>query len=267
MIKSAAWRMSEILLRHKKVLFATTRIELSKKYSGSVLGPIWIVLYPILFLCIYLFVYLVVFRMKFPGFSELDYVVYVFSGLVPYISFMEALNTGVTSIRENAHLIKNVILPVELVPARPVLISLVPLMVGLIVLLLLALLNNKISFDILFLPIAVFIQVLFMFGLVWIVSAVGVVLPDAGHFMNLSLLLLLFISPIGFKPEMVPDQYLVLLKFNPIHYMMAPYRMSLLGMNEGDWLTLGISLGGSICIYLLGCSFFRKFKNGIVDYE
>src|SRR5207247_9610926 len=55
---AAPSRAARLLVRHRRVLAATTRVEIEKRYSGSFLGLVWVVLYPVLFLCIYLFLYL-----------------------------------------------------------------------------------------------------------------------------------------------------------------------------------------------------------------
>ena len=47
----------------------------------------------------------------------------MFCGLVPYLGFMEALTTGAMSIKQNIHLVKNVMLPIELIPIRSVLVG------------------------------------------------------------------------------------------------------------------------------------------------
>ena len=99
--KSAAFNMAVLIWQHRKVLLTTTWVELLKRYSGSILGKMWLILYPTFFLCIYLFLFLIIFKVRFPGYSQLDYVVYVFCGLVPYIGFMEALNAGCVSVKQN----------------------------------------------------------------------------------------------------------------------------------------------------------------------
>ena len=83
----------------------------------------WLFLQPALLLSVYLFVYLVVFKVRFPGFSRLDYVLYVFCGLVPFLGIIEAITLGAVSIKQNIHLVKNVMLPIELVPVRAVLVG------------------------------------------------------------------------------------------------------------------------------------------------
>src|SRR2546422_11023928 len=101
-------RPVHLIFKYRAILTAVTRVEFAKRYSGSLLGKLWVVLYPILLLSMYLFVYVVVFGMRFPGASRLDYVIYVFCGLIPYIGFMEAVTSGCVAIKQNIHLIKNV---------------------------------------------------------------------------------------------------------------------------------------------------------------
>lgn len=245
----------------------TTRIELQKRYSGTFLGALWIPIYPLLFLSVYLFVYLVVFRVKFPGFSELDYVIYVFSGLVPYIAFMECMTGGAQSVRQNIHLIKNVVMPIELVPIRVVATSMVTFGVGLLLSVILIVANGSLSAEILLLPLALALFLLFLVGLANIMSALGVILPDINQFTNLLTLLLIFVSPIGFKPDMVPSSMSFMVYLNPVFYMMAPFRAVTMGWETVGSTVISLSTLMSVVTFAVGSVFFNRFKNFLVDYE
>ena len=115
--------MVRIMYRYRRMLAAMTRVEMAKRHAGSILGMSWVVLQPALLLSMYVFVYMVVLRTRFEGFSRFDYVLYVFCGLVPYLGFMESLTTGALSIKQNIHLVKNVMLPIELIPVRSVIVG------------------------------------------------------------------------------------------------------------------------------------------------
>lgn len=259
--------MTQMLLRHRKILASITRVEFAKRYSGSAFGMLWVVLQPILLLSIYLFVYMVIFKMRFPGYSQLDYVLFVFCGLVPYIGFMEAINTGCHAVKQNIHLVKNVMLPIELIPARYVAMAMVSQLVSLAMVLILVTLNGSLSWHLFWLPLVLILQIMFLLGLVWIVSALVVALPDISYFINLGTLLLMFISPIGFKPEMVPPGLDFIIYLNPIYYMTEMFRDSLV---YGVWPGAKTALiYTAMCgfTFALGATFFRKFKGVLVDYE
>ena len=122
------------------LIYHSSYYELIKKYNSTFLGIFWVLLYPILFLMVYLFIYMVVFKVRFPGYSEFDYVLYVFTGLVPYIAFMEIINTGLHSLRQNISYIKNSIIPFEIVPSKIVALAMFNQIVGILVIVLMSIL-------------------------------------------------------------------------------------------------------------------------------
>ncbi|MGQ0743224.1 MAG: ABC transporter permease [Acidimicrobiales bacterium] len=259
--------MGRILVINRRVLWATTRTELDKRYAGSILGRSWLILYPLLFLCVYLFLYLVVFRIRLPGFSQLDYVVYIFSGLVPYLAFMEVAGTGAVALRQNIHLVRNVFLPVELIPVRTVGMSLVSEAVGLGVLVAMAGIAGQLGPRLSLLIVAVGLQIMFLTGLALFIAPLGLILPDLAYFTNLIVLFLLFVTPIGFEPEAVPVAARVVVWANPMHYMLAPFRAALLGDRAVDWWELGMAIIIATGTFALGAWLFGRCKNTLVDYE
>ena len=256
-----------VMLRQHKILFATTKTELTKRYAGSVMGLFWLILQPLLLLSVYLFVYLVVFKMNIPGYSKLDYVLYVFTGLVPFIGFSEALQIGTLSIKQNLHLVKNVMLPIELIPIRAVMLALTIQSIMVIIVIALSIINGSLSPYIFLLPIIIILQFMLLLGLVFVLSAVALVFQDITQFINLSLMLLMFLSPIGFAADMLPSQYNILILANPISYMIDSYRFVLINNYTPSTGMIFIYIGMAIITFMLGAAFFEKFKGVLVDYE
>ena len=145
--------LTQVAWRFRNILKATSILELKQRYAGSAVGPAWIIIYPLVFLLIYLFLYMVVFQVRFPGSGTLSYVVYVFTGLVPYLIIMESVTRGLQIIRENIHLIKNVIMPIELIPVRLVMVSFLAQGASIALMICLALFDGEICWRILLLPV------------------------------------------------------------------------------------------------------------------
>lgn len=264
---TASAQSLKVIFANRRLLASITRVELQKKYAGSVLGLGWVFLQPALLLCVYLFIYLIVFDVRFPGFSTFDYVLYVFCGLVPYLGFMEALTTGGLSIRQNIHLVKNVMLPIELVPVRTVIVGMTSQFVSLALVIVMLAGSGDLTLHILWLPVVIVLQWLLMVGLTWILAGVTVALPDVTYFVNLFVFLLMFLSPIGFRVEMVPPNFTWVVHLNPVYYMIELYRDSML---NGTWpkaLDIGVYAGGAVLSFAVGATFFRAFKGVLVDYE
>ena len=264
---SASLKSLQVIFANRRLLASITRVELQKKYAGSVLGLGWVFLQPALLLCVYLFIYMVVFDVRFPGFSTYDYVLYVFCGLVPYLGFMEALTTGGVSIRQNIHLVKNVMLPIELIPVRTVIVGMTSQFVSLGLVILMLAGAGELSPHILWLPVVVLLQVLLMIGLAWVLSGITVALPDVTYFVNLFVFLLMFLSPIGFRVEMVPPNFQWVVHLNPVFYMIEVYRDSMLNGTWPEPFDIGVYAIGSLVAFAVGATFFRAFKGVLVDYE
>jgi lipopolysaccharide transport system permease protein len=259
--------MLDLAWRRRGVLASITRFELQKRFSGSLLGLAWVVVYPSLLLLLYLFVFLVVFRVRFPGFSSLDYVVYVFSGLVPFIGLSDALTSGCGALRQSLYLVKNVVLPPELIPLRTVLASFAGQLVSLVILLALAGAAGQLSTAVLLLPVVVLLQLLLHAGLVCAVSIAGLLIADLAQIVGLGMMLLMFLSPIAFKADMVPAALAAALYANPVFYLVEAYRACLL---PGEPHAPGALAGYAVlclAVFGLGALLFARLKPSLLEYE
>lgn len=259
--------MTRTVIGNAGLLNAITRVELAKKYAGSVLGVAWLFLQPTLLLAVYLFVYMVVFKLRFPGYSRLDFVMFVFAGLVPYIGSIEAITSSVLSVKANMHLVKNVMLPIELVPVRTVLVALAGESVGLCLVLALSAVNGTLGPTAVLLPVAVAFQGLALLGIAWMVAGIGVALPDVSYFINLFLFLLMFLSPIAFSPDMVPPTLRLVVYCNPIFYMLEVFRDCLISGRAFHPAIWSVFIVAALVVFTLGGAFFKTFKSVLVDYE
>lgn len=251
--------------RFRKILWVTSKIEISQKYVGSALGSIWIFIYPVLFLSIYLFLYLVVFQVRFPGMSSLSYVVYVFSGLVPYLVIMESVSRGTLVIKENAHLIRNVIIPIDLIPVRVVMTSFLVQVPGFFLLLTLIALDDNLTVRILLLPLVFFFLGAMILGIVYFVASIGSIASDTTYIVSLVMLLLMFLSPIAFDASMVPSSLQVIIWVNPVTYPLEAIRWAMLENFDVNYIRLIIFPFLALVTLVMGSNFFVRLKGMIAD--
>lgn len=258
--------MVSLIFKYRSVLWYDVKIEFNKKYAGSALGFLWVFLYPTLLLSIYIFVYVGVFHMTLEG-SVTKYIFWVFCGIIPFLGISEGIQGGCQSIKQNIHLVKNVIFPIELIPIRVVLLSIVTELISLLILLILLLGFGKASFHFLWFPVVMFLQCLFLFGTVWILAVLAVFLQDITYFVNLATFMLFFLAPICFFMDMLDGWKRLVLYFNPLTYVVEIFRHSLFYQTFPS-MTLFFSYT-FMCLFTfaLGSYFFVKFKDTLVDYE
>ena len=250
-----------------RILWALTAIETQRKYAGSILGTLWYPTYAALLLASYCFVYLVVLRMRFKEFGSYEYVLFVFAGLIPYLGLSEAVTTSTASVRQNLGILKNAVFPIEFVPVKFVCAALVGLFSSLAILLLMLLPTRYLGWHLAYLPVAIALLFAFCVMVAWALSAVAVFVPDLLQLINIVLLLLMFISPVGYTLDMVPERARFLVYFNPLTYLIEAFRFALLGIRYLPfWVDVAF---GGICVAgaALTGTFFRRLVPIFADYE
>jgi lipopolysaccharide transport system permease protein len=261
----AAASLLALLWQRRDTLWASIRHEFANRYSGSLLGLVWIVLFPLAFLSIYVVVYTLVFRVRLPDGGVLDYVVYVFCGLVPYLSMMEAANQSAVAVRSNLAAIRSALLPIEIVPARVVGVAMVSLLVGLALVLLLTGLVGRLTEHVLLLPAVIAVHAALILGLACLLAVLGALIRDVAYIVNLFSLMLLFLSPIAYTNEMLPPQLWFLRDLNPIYYVVNAYRAALFDTGPVDWTPLAIFAVIGVAMLAAGSAMLRRFKGIATD--
>lgn len=251
----------------RHVLAAVVRLEFQKKYAGSVLGLLWHPLYAALLLATYSFVYLVIFRARFKEFGSFEYVLFIFSGMVPYLGFSDAVATATPSVKANLSLLRNSVFPLELVPIRQLLVSMGGLLISLGILLLMLIGSGRIGLHLLYLPVPLALLFVALAGLVWFTSAAAVLIPDVMYVVNLLLLLFLFISPIGYPLSMVPASARVWVLLNPLTYLVESFRYALMGLRDTPMWADGVFAVFALLLAVAGAGFFRRLMPVFSDYE
>jgi len=244
-----------------------TIIEARRKYAGSVLGMLWYPLYSALLLASYCFLYLVVLRVKFQEFGSYQYVMFIFAGLIPYLGFSEAVSTSTASVRQNLAILRNAVFPVEFVPVKFVCAALFGLLSSVAIFILMGAPANALGLHLLYLPVALALLLAFSVAVAWVLSAVAVVLPDVSQLVSVGLMLLMFVSPVGFTVDMVPARVRFLVYLNPLSYLIDAFRFALLGVRTTPlWIDAVV---GACCLVALaiGGTFFRRLSPLFADYE
>lgn len=251
----------------RRILASVVWLEFQKKYAGSVLGLLWHPLSAALLLATYSFVYLVVFRARFSEFGRFEYVLFIFSGMVPYLGFSDAVATATPSVKANLALLRNSVFPLELVPIRQLIVSMGGLLISLGILLLMLIGSGNAGLHLLYLPVPLALLFVSLAGLVWFTSATAVLVPDVTYVVNLLLLLFLFISPIGYPLSMVPEAARIWVLLNPLTYLVESFRFALMGLRETPLWADAVFALFALVLAIAGAGFFRRLMPVFTDYE
>jgi lipopolysaccharide transport system permease protein len=249
--------------RYGRLIYELTKREIGERYSGQVFGALWAIGHPLLVTLVYIFIFGFVFRARAGGMTDmpLDYTAYMLSGIIPWLVFQESLSKASMVIIGNANIVKQVIFPVEVLPIKSVLATLVTQTVFLILLMIYTLIiNHALPWTYIFLPVLIIFQALAMMGVSYLFSSIGAYFRDLKDFIQAFLSIAFFIMPILYLPESIPAAIRPVLYLNPLSYMIWCYQDILyFGAFVHPWAWV-VFLSLSLVIFVFGYRVFRKLK-------
>ncbi|BBD62248.1 putative ABC transporter permease protein [Nostoc sp. HK-01] len=216
--------------RHRQLILEMAKREITDRYKGQVLGNVWAILHPLTLMGVYIFIFVFVFKIKIGANRNLpfDYTTYILSGLIPWLSLQEILGKASTVIISHANLVKQLVFPIAILPIKSVVSSLINQLIFLLILIVyVSIAFQKIHLTFVLLPILLFIQSLMMIGIAYILSAIGVYFKDIKDFVQVFTVIGVYLLPIFYLPEQIPQLFQPLLYINPFSYIIWCYQDAL----------------------------------------
>lgn len=262
---SAFREVATLLVRHRDLTFEMARRDVSDRYVGQAFGMIWAVGHPLFMMAVYVFIFAVVFKQKVGGTIEmpLDYTTYILAGLIPWLSFQESMNKSCAAITGNAGLVKQVVFPIEILPVKGVLASLLPQFVSTALLIVYVIATQEGLLGTYFLlPVLMLMQFFAMLGIGYILSPIGAYFRDIKDFVQLYGIVGMYLMPVFYLPDMVPNLFKPFLYINPFSHLIWCYQDALyFGRFAHPW-SWGLTLFFCMMAFVFGYRLFRKLKPG-----
>jgi len=243
--------------------------EIQVRYRGSWLGLFWSLINPVLLMLVYYFVFNFVFRVKAPQLYEgrdVPFAGFIFAGLIVYFLFSEILTRSPSLIQDNTNYVKKMIFPLEIIPLVTVVASGFNFLIAFVVLgLYLALFGGGITPTIMLAPLVILPYLMFLAGVAWFISAIGVYVKDVTYIAGFMATAMLFLSPVFYAVETVPDNFRSLMMLNPLTYYIEAFRSCVIGglVPDGTFMLIAYTVGiGSL---ILGYWVFQRVRGGFAD--
>lgn len=256
------------LVEHRVLIRRLAAREIVSRYQGSALGVLWLLLAPLLQLLIYTFVFAIVFKAKWdlPEQGRLVFAVVFFSGLIVYNVFAECMNRGPRLILENPNYVKRLVFPLEIMPWVALLSAMFNFAIGLVLLLAIYLIQFGLPpVSALSVPVIVLPLLLMTIGLTYWLAATGVYLRDLAQIVVPLTMLMMFVTPIFYSIDIVPEAFQPFIRLNPISSVLGQLRACLF---RGDWpdpVWLIVATGLGWAVLYAGYAWFEKTKKGFAD--
>lgn len=213
--------------------------DVKVRYKNSVLGILWSLLNPLLMML----VYTILFTILIPTSGIRLFPIFILVGLIPWNFFSNTVMTGTSSITGNSSLVKKVYFPLILLPTSALLAQLVNFLLAFVVLILFLFVSGiGLTIHALWVPVLVILQIIFMQGIIMMLSPIHVFYRDVMEILSVGLMAWFFLTPVFYPFEQLGesatimgitfDPAVVMRWLNPMASLIDGYRTVLWGTRD-----------------------------------
>jgi lipopolysaccharide transport system permease protein len=251
------------LWRYRELFYILSWRDIKVRYKQTVIGAAWAIVKPLLTIIIFTLIFGRVAGLQKD--TSIPYSLVVLAGMLPWQFFATALSEASNSLIGNTNLVSKVYFPRLIIPASSIITSLVDLAISFIILLIMMIFYQYLpSWRIFFLPLFILLALMASFGFGVYLTALNVKYRDFRYIIPFVVQFGLFVSPVGFTSERLPEQWRLLYSINPMVGVIDGFRWCILG-TPMYWPGLFMSVIITLFSLLLGVRYFRKTEKSFAD--
>ncbi|NOU87933.1 ABC transporter permease [Paenibacillus sp. LMG 31460] len=217
--------IKEDVIRTIRLILNLSKTDFWSKYSGSIFGIFWGFFQPFMTVLVYWFVFQIGFKVT--PLNDVPFSLWLVFGLIPWFFFSEAFLGATNSFIDYSYLVKKVIFRISILPVIKVFSSFYIHFFFLFIMILLyffyGLEFNLYNLQIIYYVISLIILVS---SISIITSTIVVFFRDLSQIVSIFLQFSIWLTPIMWSENVVPDKFKLLFKLNPIYYIINGYRES-----------------------------------------
>lgn len=241
--------------------------DFKASYKQTVLGPFWFFAQPIINSVVYLFVFGQVLKVDFDGYNP---ILFYLSGVTFWNLFSSTLTISSNVFISNSGLFSKIYFPRILVPISVLVSALFRFIIQFLFIVLLIIFIDDININFSFFSLINLISSVFLIGILGI--SIGLFIAnytrkyrDLIFLISFGLQLLMYISPILYPIQLLKQNNLDILMFNPILLLIQLYRtfffdVEFIGVNSLVALTFFIG-----CVFFFSILMFNRVSKNFVD--
>lgn len=253
------------LFRYRELFCFLAWRDILVRYKQTVIGIAWSVVRPFLTMLVFTIVFGRLAKLPNEG---VPYPILVFSAMLPWQYFANAMQESANSLIVEARLISKIYFPRLIVPTSSVIVSAVDFLISLALLGLLMLWYGFAPSPLIFLmPFFFLLASMAALGMGYWLSALNVKYRDFRYIVPFLVQFGLYVSPVGFSSSVVPERWRLLYSLNPMVGVIDGFRWCVQGTAASLYIPgFLISTVVSVFLFLSGVAFFRRTERFFADF-
>lgn len=252
------------LMNYRDLFYYLAWRDIKVRYKQTAIGILWAFFVPI--------VTMVVFTVFFGTFAGIEsdnipYPIFVYTGLVFWTFFSQAVTNSSNSLVANQNIIKKIYFPNIILPASSILVSLIDFAISALILVVMMMYYQFVPHwqSVIVVPLTLIITYCTSLGLGLLLSAINVKYRDVRYIVPFFIQILLFTTPVIYPSSIVSEKYQWVLNLNPMTGVIENTRAAVLNQTAINWETLIIGMIISISLLIFSLFYFKKTERGFAD--
>jgi len=252
------------LWRYRELFWFLSWRDILVRYKQTAIGIAWSVIRPFLTMIVFTVIFGKLAKLPSDG---IPYPIMVFAAMLPWQFFSNSLSECSNSLIDNSKLLTKVYFPRLVVPASAVIVSLVDFFISFAILALLMIWYGFLpDWRIITLPLFLGLAFAASFGFGLWFAALNVKYRDFRYVVPFIVQFGLYVSPVGFSSNVLPDKWRLLYALNPMVGVIDGFRWAILGGKAqlywpGFWLSMALTF----LVFVLGVRYFRGTERAFAD--
>lgn len=253
------------LWEYRDLLYFLAWRDFKVRYKQTAIGAAWAIIRPLLTMLVFTVIFGRI--AKLPTEGEAPYAIMVFTAMLPWYFFANTLSESANAVVNNSAMISKVYFPRIIAPTAPLLVNIVDFLISFILLLaLMAWYRFQPSIYIFLMPLFLLLAVITALGLGYLISALNVKYRDFRYVIPFIVQIGLYISPVGFSSQVVPEQWRIWYSLNPMVGVIDGFRWMIIGDKANlYWDGFLLSNAVSLALFLTGYRYFMHTERQFAD--
>lgn len=254
--------------KYRDLIILFVKRDLTTIYKQTVLGPLWIIINPLLSTTVFTVIFGVIAGIPTDGTPQF---LFYMSGNILWNFFSSCLNRASGTFLGNARLFGKVYFPRLVMPISGILYNLINFILQTAVYVILVIVYSLIGANvhpnllIILAPFLVLQTALLGTGMGLIISSITTKYRDLNVLVSFGVSLLMYITPVVYPISRVPENFRWLMLLNPVAPIVETYRCAFLGSGSFEWQFLLISLAVTLALLFWGVIVFNKVEKNFID--
>ena len=231
-------------------------------YAQTILGFSWAILQPLIQIVIFSIIFGKVAKISTDG---IPYVLFSSAAIIPWTYMSQSMSASSQSLVQGQHMLGKIYFPRIIFPITPVLSKLVDFTISLLIILAFAIYYHVYpTFNLVYLPIFLFLLIIVPAGVGMWLSAMAIRFRDIKLAMPFAMRMLIYTAPIVYSASSIPDVYRFIYSLNPIVAVIEGFRSCLLG-TPMPWSFVWPGIFTALFLFIGGAFYFKRMERLFVD--